>query len=327
MFNQKEFDEALDLFCEFGSKAFELVNLDFIHAKNYLEQTDISTIDKEVHSFKDSLENIKNGTYSVKRIIIYKRIRDLWTSKSNSNDKYIAQAARDLLEKGYSLIEVEGLKGSLSKKEIKIPLESKIRMFKQKIWRGDAFVNFLSNNSIFDEAITIANNIDTELYTGNKKRDLNKNIQVTWSAKDPSKSKMPELYENHFDLPYPNLKFFVPLHKMSEKNGVYSYTTCSNKLDSEKMAMCIAIALAAIDSQDKSGINCFSNHYSKSKVYQYINQEKIEKYISSFSVKYFFENAGTMIVTDNFGLHRKTLGISKYNYIRKYLHPLPYTRL
>ena len=174
----------------------------------------------------------------------------------------------------------------------------------------------------------MANNIDTELYVGNHKRNLSKNIQVTLCAKDPSKTKWPDLYESHFDLPYPNLKFFIPLHKMSEKNGVYSYTTGSNILNSEKMAMNIAVALAEINHPNiKLGWTNFTSHYSEPIVYEYINKKKIEKYISNFSTKYFFENPGTMIITDNFGLHRKTLGISKYKNLRKYLHPLPYTRL
>jgi len=294
--------------------AYDLLGFDSRKiVQNIKSSVSINTVPED--PFCGELRYIENGLYVLKNIIAYHNIRNLWRKMQADSDSLVSKVAHDLLEVGYSI--------NLIPMDIQyqIPLAIKLRLLLKSLIQGDAFYNYPVNE--FKLVNLEVEKLSRRLYFFEK--PINGNMQITVNAKTPYKSWAPDVYEYHFDLPYPNLKYFYNFTDMNELNGTYSYIPKSNRMsvDMIKRQICAALYCSKPKNKPYKNSGCLSEFYSLSGIYEHM--ERDNKIYESEIVKFDLPK-DHLVVTDNLGLHRKTQGSSQWRHKRLYYHPLPYPR-
>jgi len=298
-------------------KAYDYFDIPFPTKIYSIKNTDIKKFYHDnSHGWARSIDDIYNGIYLLSNLIYYHNVRNLWRRMASDEDLLIRKVSYDLLHQGFTLIKIE------NNEPFKISLSNKLNLLFRFILSGCAHRDIKTN--FFPSALEIVSKIYSKLYMFND--NLVSNLQLVASGVSPNRSEFPEVYEWHYDLPYPNLKSFFNPYDLLETNGPYSYIPKSNIYSTEKAILLIASGLAKFDEQKNisQNINIVSNFYKnyKTKIYIPSIMEEIrkrERVVFDLPKNY-------LVITDNFGLHRKTAGFWGLKYFRTYIHPVPYPR-
>ena len=273
--------------------------------------------DISLNPFNVNKEHIYDGTYTLRNIIGYHNIRNGWRVAENSKDMLISNCASDLLSKGYHIVKID------TNDEFVIPKYLELKLFIKYILQGGVFHNVRTDDkynnvlAVVKKMSRLLYQFDDEIITGN--------VQVNYSAKDPISSWAPEIYDFHFDIGYPNLKFFYNIHDLTELNGPYEYVPTSNIVSYESICFQIAAAMYKQDrdSTSKTPINTVSEFYTNAGTKNYfdLKDDIYKREVIKFSLP-----KNHLVVTDNSGYHRKTQGVKGIKNKRLYFHPVPYPR-
>jgi hypothetical protein len=292
-------------------KSSELLGLNIDLIKNTINSN--KYIGMQNNSFSDNAISVLNGEYMINNIIAYHNIREKWRKVALAGGVN-ADCAKNLLSRGYHIEKID------SDTNYFLDMKLNFYLFMKYIYKREVFYN--KETQKFKKILSRVKDLSSELYDFNE--EIKGNIQYSVSPIDPLKSWATDLYEYHFDLPYPNIKYFYTIIDHNEMHGTYAYLPKSNILSIQNMSYCIASALYSSSSgQVSKYINCVSEYYGKSGIYEHI-ENKGHIYLME-SIKFDLPK-NHLVVTDNFGLHRKTFGKNSYSKMRLYYHPIPYPR-
>lgn len=298
-------------------KAYNYFNLPFPNKIFSIKNSDvIKFYENNKNGWPRSIGDIDSGIYLLSNLIYYHNVRNLWRKMESDKDLLLARVSKDLLYKGFAFIKID------NDEHFKVSLMNKLNLLFRFILRGCAHRDIKTN--FYPRTLEVVSNIYSKLYMFNE--PIISNLQLIASGASPNSSENPEVYEWHYDLPYPNLKSFFNPYNLLEVNGPYSYIPKSNIYSTEKAITLVASGLAKFDDQKdvSQQINIVSNFYKNYKTKKYISSimeeiRKRERVIFDLPKNY-------LVITDNFGLHRKTAGFWGLKYFRTYIHPLPYPR-
>jgi hypothetical protein len=194
-----------------------------------------------------------------------------------------------------------------------------LKLFIKYILQGSAFYNVKTDDK-YNNVLAAVKKISRLLYQFDDDI-ITGNMQINYNAKDPLSSWAPEIYEFHFDMPYPNLKFFYNIQDLTELNGPYEYIPTSNIVSYE--SICLDLAAAMSMQKGRSYNNTISEFYSSAGLRDYFDckEDIYKREVIKFSLP-----KNHLVVTDNSGYHRKTQGVKGIKNKRLYFHPIPYPR-
>ena len=298
-------------------EGYKYYNIPFPQKIYSIKKSNIENFYKNnINGWARNYEDVHSGIYLISNLVYYHNVRNLWEKMSLHSDSLISKTALDLLNQGFTIIKIE------DNEPFKISLSNKLNLLLRFVLSGcghrDIKTNFLP------KTLSKISTIYSELYFFNE--NLTSNLQLVACGQSPNKSEFPDVYEWHYDLPYPNLKSFYNPENLVEMNGPYSYIPKSNLYTSEKAIILIASALAQFDQKKDApqNINIVSNFYNIYRTHKYI--PSIMEDIRKRERVIFDLPKNHLVITDNFGLHRKTAGFWGMKYTRAYIHPIPYPR-
>lgn len=281
--------------------------------KNINKKDIINFFSGNPHGWPKSSEDVNSGLFLISNFWYYQNVRNLWRIFTNSDDLLLAAVSDSLLKKGYYISEFASedsyLLGRLSNLFVKLTYLKNKKVFK----------NYKTNNHT--DILLKIKKIYKNLYLFNENQYGN--YQITVSGKSPLESYFPDVYEYHYDLPYPNLKSFYNPEDLSLDHGPYSYIPKSNILSLNKAIVLLASGI--LKNTDKyKNFNIVSSRYKNYGLETLIPE--IMKEINNEQPVVFDLKKNNLVITDNFGYHRKTEAKYGLNFKRVYYHPLPYPR-
>ncbi len=298
-------------------EAYNYYNIPFPSNIYSIKSSDIKNFYKNNdQGWARNYEDIYNGIYLISNLIYYHNVRNLWKKMLQHNNPLISKTASDLINQGYTIIKIEHVE------PFKISQANKLNLLFRFILSGCGHRDIKTNFA--PKTLEKISEIYSQLYFFNE--NLTSNLQLVACGHNPNRSEFPDVYEWHYDLPYPNLKSFFNPQDLVECNGPYSYIPRSNSYSSEKAIILIAAGLAKFDKKRdiSQNINIVSNFYNIYKTHKYI--PSIMEDIRKRERVIFDLTKNHLVITDNFGLHRKTAGFWGMKYTRAYIHPIPYPR-
>ena len=294
------------------SGAYKFLSLKIPSINNIKEKDIENFYSNNSYGWPRSIEDLDSGLYLISNFFYYHNVRNLWRINTNSEDLLLGAVSDSLLKKGYYISEFA------SDDYNSIDRWSDFRVRLTYLKNKKVFKNYRTNKH--KNILYIIKKIYRNLYYSNEKHYGN--YQITVSGKNPLASYFPDVYEYHYDLPYPNIKSFYNPNDLSIDHGPYSYIPKSNILSLNKVIVLLASGILKFNKY--KSINIVSSRYKKYGLETLIPE--IMKDIDDAKPVVFDAKKNHLVITDNFGYHRKTEAKSGLNFTRVYYHPLPYPR-
>ena len=298
---------------EILNEAYKFLNIKCPNFNNIHNKDIENFYHNNPYGWPKSIDDVNNGLYLISNFWYYQNVRNLWRLHSNSDNILLGAVANSLLNKGYYIAEVSSDVSQTIGRWSNFLV--KLTYFKNK----KVFKNYKTKNHI--NILSRIKKIYKNLYLFNESQYGN--YQITVSGKNPLDSYFPDVYEYHYDLPYPNLKSFYNPDDLSMNHGPYSYIPKSNILSLEKAIVLLASGIL------KNIDNFENNNVVSSRYKNYVLETLIPDILKDISEKkpvVFDVKKNHLVITDNFGYHRKTEAIPGLKFKRVYYHPLPYPR-